>query len=44
MIRSGSMGNMNKDTLRERISLRAPSKTGEVGVKTMKEVSKIDYL
>jgi len=30
--------------LRERISLRAPSRTGEVGIRGLKEVNKNDFL
>lgn len=36
MLRSGSI---SKENLRERVSIRAPSKTGTYGVKNTREVS-----
>jgi hypothetical protein len=39
MIRSGSV-----NSLRERVSLRAPSKAGSFGVKNLKEINSEDFM
>jgi len=35
---------MSKDSLRDKISARAPSKVGEMGVRQFKEISNLDYM
>ena len=35
---------MSKESLREKISGRAPSKRGDVGVKQFKEITSLDYM